>query len=234
LPGRPIATKSCWRRVRSRRPPSASTRKRASSAVEKPTSRCGGLSVPPRAEFVRANLRLCFLRCNGTGRSSKQEVPRCVSDFRTERHNGQADDMLYLPLILLCVFAVPGFLMGVFAPLWGGLLAAECFLLVSLGFYLRRRWQRSSRRTEPLALPRLSRDLAACGRLCHPQYPGSRRAPGAKVGISEKSRLARCSPVGLAISGVGALPGMAVKDTFSSAWPRRPIAAGCLSGAGRI
>lgn len=42
--------------------------------------------------------------------------------------------MLYLPLILLCVFAVPGFLMGVFAPLWGGLLAAECFLLVSLGF----------------------------------------------------------------------------------------------------
>jgi hypothetical protein len=42
--------------------------------------------------------------------------------------------MLSLPLILLCVFAMPGFLMGGFAPLWGGLLAAECFLLVSLGF----------------------------------------------------------------------------------------------------
>jgi hypothetical protein len=42
--------------------------------------------------------------------------------------------MLSLPLILLCVFAIPGLLLGVFAPLWGGLLAAECFLLVSLGF----------------------------------------------------------------------------------------------------
>ena len=46
----------------------------------------------------------------------------------------EAKDMHSLPLIILCVFAVPGFLLGFFVPLRGGLLAAECFLLVSLGF----------------------------------------------------------------------------------------------------
>src|SRR5260221_9432792 len=51
LPGRPTATKSYWRRVRSGRPPCASMRERAFIVGAKPTSKYAVLSV----QFCIAN-----------------------------------------------------------------------------------------------------------------------------------------------------------------------------------
>jgi len=42
--------------------------------------------------------------------------------------------MFYALLIPLCVFAVPGFCLGAVAPVWGCLLATECFSVAGLGF----------------------------------------------------------------------------------------------------
>lgn len=42
--------------------------------------------------------------------------------------------MFYALLIPLCVFAVPGFCLGAVAPVWGCLLATDCFSVAGPGF----------------------------------------------------------------------------------------------------
>jgi hypothetical protein len=43
--------------------------------------------------------------------------------------------MQYVLYMSVCIFAVPGFCVGAVAPVWGCLLAAECFSVASLGFF---------------------------------------------------------------------------------------------------